>query len=237
MKARLIKKIDEARGTKTFCWEVDKKINFLPGQYLYFTLPKLNYADPRGATRHFTVSSSPTEKMICLTTRIREESGYKKTLDELKVGSSVEIEGPTGTFVFDEKAIKEEGDTTSHVFLAGGVGITPFRSFIKYNIDKKLNTPMYLIYSNSDSEFIFGDDLKKWQKENSNLKTEFFDSSKLGHLDGTKIRLITEKWKIKPKKCLFWLVGPPVFVSAIEDALDEMGLSSNNLITEKFTGY
>ena len=98
MKLRLVKKTDEAKGTKSFFWEPEKKINYLPGQYFYFTLPKMTREDPKGNTRHFTLSSSPTEgNLIRHTTRIRE-SGYKKSLDDLKIGSEILGEGPNGTF-------------------------------------------------------------------------------------------------------------------------------------------
>lgn len=235
MKLKLVKKASEARGTKSFVWESENKINFLPGQYLYYTLPKLNYPDDRGATRHFTISSSPTEENIVLTTRIREESGYKKTLDEIEIGDVIEGEGPTGTFIFDEKTLEEY--KSGHVFLAGGIGITPFRSFIKNNIDKNLKTAMNLIYSNSDSEFVFKNDLDKWQKENDFVKIEYFDSSKLGHLDDLKIKGFLENWKLKISNLTWWAVGPGAFVNAMEDILDKLKVPSDKIITEKFSGY
>src|SRR3989344_6788227 len=159
MQLKLVKKVTEARGTKSFFWEPEKPVDWLPGQYYYFTLPKLNYPDARGATRHITISSSPTEgKLLRLTTRIRQESGYKKTLDTLAIGDVIEGEGPNGTLILDEN---EKGK--SHIFLAGGIGITPFRSFIKYNIDKNLKIPMYLIYSNSvPGEIVFKKELDTW---------------------------------------------------------------------------
>ena len=232
MKLKLVKKVTEAKGTKSFFWEPEREVKWLPGQFYYFTLPKLNYPDPKGSTRHFTISSSPTEgNLLRLTTRIREESGYKKTLDELPVGTEIEGEGPSGTFILDEN---EPGP---HVFLAGGIGITPFRSIIKYAVDKKLDIPMHLIYSNSDSDFALGEELKKWDKENEFLKMEFFDSGKSGHLDNLKINKFIENWKLKIGNCTFWVVGPPAFIDAMEDTLEKIGVTSNKLRSEKFTGY
>jgi len=101
MKLELVDKKIEAQGTKSFFWETQKEIKYLPGQYFYFTLPKLSYPDSRGATRHFSLSSSPTEgKLIRCTTRIRQESGFKKTLDELPIGSEIEGEGPEGSYIW-----------------------------------------------------------------------------------------------------------------------------------------
>ncbi len=127
MKLRLIEKRDEARGTKSFFWQSETHVIWKAGQYFYFTLPKMKYPDSKGTTRHFTISSSPTESdFLRITTRIREDSGYKKTLNELQIGAEIEGEGPNGTFIF------AKSETGPQVFIAGGIGIAPFRSIIKY---------------------------------------------------------------------------------------------------------
>jgi len=229
MKLKLIKKLDEARGTKSFFWEPETKVDFSPGQYFYFTLPKLNYPDTRGVTRHFTISSSPTENLLRLTTRIRQESGYKKTLDELPIGVIVEGEGPNGTLYLDKEV------SGTQIFVVGGIGITPFRSMIKYNIDKSLKIPMYLIYSNSDSDFVFKKELDDWQKENDYIKIAYFDSSVSGHLDAAKLSSLLPKYDIQ--HTTFWLVGPPPFTDALENVFQKMKIPSDQIRSEKFTGY
>lgn len=229
MKAKLIKKKAEAKNTVSFYFKPEKNVSFLPGQYYYFTLPKLDFPDSRGATRHFTIASSPTEtELIMLTTRIREESGYKKTLDALPIGSVVEIEGPNGTLILDESE-KE----SSHVLIAGGIGITPFRSIIKYNVDKKLKIPMYLIYSNNSPEFVYKKELDQIAKSNDYIKIAYFDSSVSGHLNESSLRaLIANDDSLN---ATFWLVGPPPFIDAVEVALEKLKI--NNVRSEKFTGY
>ncbi len=233
MKIKLIKKQNEAKGTKSFFWEPEKPITFLPGQYLYYTLPKLEFPDPKGATRHFTISSSPTEgSVLRLTTRIREESGYKKTLDKLQIGAEIQAEGPQGTFIFDEK---EQGP---HIFIAGGIGITPFRSMIKYASDKKLKIPLYLIYSNSDSDFAFGSELTAIDRDNEFINIEFYDSSKSGHLDDQKSKEFIGKWKLKNGNSpTWWVCGPPPMIDAMEQVLGKLNISSGKVRSEKFTGY
>ncbi|KKP47004.1 MAG: Xylene monooxygenase electron transfer component-like protein [Candidatus Woesebacteria bacterium GW2011_GWA1_33_30] len=231
MKLTLVKKIEEAKNTKSFYFKSDEKISWIPGQYIYITLSTLNYPDERGATRHFTISSSPTEgDLIQVTTRIREASGYKKTLDELSVGSVVEARGPMGSFVLTN----HYSPITNHLFLAGGIGITPFRSMIKYNIDKGLNIPMYLIYSNSDSDFTFKKELDEWQKENKNIKVTYFNSSVSGHLDAQKLNILISDHFISS---VFWVVGPNIFIDAMEEILEELKISNDQIKTEKFTGY
>lgn len=232
MKLKLVEIRDEARGTKSFFWQSEKSVAFYPGQYYYFTLPALKYPDPRGSTRHFTISSSPTEgEILRLTTRIREESGYKKTLAELPVGSEIEGEGPNGTFVFDEK------ETGPHVFIAGGIGITPFRSIIKYIADKNLLTPIYLIYSNSDNDFVFKKELDEIVGAHPNIKIRYVITSVEGRLDDLKIGKMIENWKLVIGNCTWWLCGPPPMIDAMEQVLGKLKITSGHVRSEKFTGY
>lgn len=233
MKLKLLKKVAEAKGTKSFFFQPDGEINWLPGQYFYHTLPKLKYPDSKGATRHFTISSSPTEgKLIRLTTRVRNDSGFKQSLDELEIGTEIEGEGPSGTFILDES---EPGP---HVVLAGGIGITPFRAIIKYAIDKKLKTPIYLIYSNSTPEEItFKKELEDWSKKNSNINVEFVITSRDGRVDEGKINKFLEDWRLKIGDCTFWVCGPPPMVDAMEKVLGKMNVGLGQVRSEKFTGY
>lgn len=235
MRLTLVKKTDEAKGTKSFFFKPDQEFTFEAGQYIYITLPVLKYEDPRGDTRHFTISSSPTEvedNFLRITTRIRQESGYKKTLDELEIGTTVAARGPQGFFALNQKSI-DLGST--QIFLAGGIGITPFRSMIKYNLDKGLGMPIHLIYSNSDSDFIFKNELDQWKEGNDKLKIDYFDSSVSGHLDSEKIRSLVSESELKENT--FWVVGPNAFVNAMEEALEKLEVPEENIKTEKFTGY
>ena len=240
MKLKFVEKRDEAEGTKSFFFEPEKPIKYTAGQYYYFTLPKLNYPDPRGTTRHFTLSSSPTEgNNIRITTRIRQESGYKKTLDELKPGDVIEGEGPNGSFVLNESAKNQQ------VFLAGGIGITPFRSIIKYASDKGLTIPIHLIYSNSTVEQI------TYRKELTELASKYSSFLKIdmtvskpeesrekwtgivGRIDENLITKLTSSY-VKPT---YWLCGPPPMVDALEISLSKLKIPGNQIILEKFTGY
>jgi ferredoxin-NADP reductase len=245
LKIKLAQKKLEAINTISFTWQLPKKVNFLPGQYFYFTLPDLKFPDERGPTRHFTISSSPTRSgFIAFTTRMRKQSGFKKTLDKLAVGSEIEAEGPTGTFILDE----HDGGQ-NHVLIAGGIGITPFRAFIKYNIDKKLSkTKIYLIYSNSTpGEIAFKTELEKWADRNDNIKiamtiTKSGEHKKkwsglTGRIDAPMIEKLLIKWGLEKDNVYFWLCGPPQMVTAMNDILLKMKVSAKNIILEIFTGY
>jgi ferredoxin-NADP reductase len=239
MKLTLVRKLDEAKGTKSFFWEPEKPVNYIAGQYFYFTIPRLKYPDPRGNTRHFTLSSSPSEgNLLRNTTRIRKESGYKRTLNELEIGSLIDGEGPNGTFILDEK------EESPQVFLAGGIGITPFRSILKYAFDKKLKTPIQLIFSNSiPEEIAFRKELESLAKYWPNFKLDMTitkpEETKepwnglIGRIDENLLKRVVPDFPTKT----FWVCGPPVMVDAMEATLGKLGLSSGKVLSEKFTGY
>ena len=242
MKLKLVEKKLEAKDTYTFIWKPEKKIKYLPGQYFYYTLPKMRVIDPRGITRHFTISSSPTEgENIRFTTRIRDNSAYKKAVRDLKIGDFVEGEGPTGTYIIDEN---EPGP---HVFLAGGIGITPFRSAIKYNIDNKLSgIKIHLIYANSTPEdIVFRKELEEWSQAHSNIKVTMTisrpEESKqkwdgiTGRIDEVLIRKLISNNELRITN--FWVCGPPAMVDAMESILGKLKITSDRVRSEKFTGY
>lgn len=220
MKLTLVNKTDEAKDTKSFFFTSNTPFAWKAGQYLYITLDKI--------TKPFTIASSPTEKYIQITTRIRQDSKFKQNLDKIEIGQEIEARGPFGSFVLEKNNLK-------NIFLAGGIGITPFRSMIKYNIDSKLNIPMYLIYSNSDSEFVFKKELDKWQEDNDNLKIYYHNSSVSGHLDSSKLSSLLSTYYIL--HTTYYTVGPNPFVNAMEDILEELKMSEDHIKTEKFIGY
>lgn len=250
MKLTLVNKEQVAKGTVSFFWEADPPFTWRPGQFLYYTVP-LPATDKRGNTRHFTIASSPTENVIQLTTRIRDESLFKETLNGLEVGTVIEGSGPRGDFVLDE----EKND--SQVFLAGGIGITPFRSIIKFATDKNLKTPIHLIYSNSvPEEIAFKSDLDSWMEINSNLKVSYtitkpedvkdwngltsrIDESMIENLlkIENKQSLSLRDWNLKISTITWWVCGPPAFVSGMQDELQKLGVSGDKVELEQFTGY
>lgn len=234
LKLNSIKK--EANNIYSFLFEPSQKINYLPGQYIYLTIPWLKN-DYRGFTRHFTLSSSPTEKYIQVTTRVRENSEFKIQLTKLKKGDEIEANGPTGTFILDEK---EPGN---HFLIAGGIGVTPFRSAIKYCVDKSiLNLNIHLLYSVKDlDEGAFIEELNKYSQNNENIKIDItLTQNYPGDWNGFKGR-IDEKMINKLVKDReinkYWLCGPPNMISAMEEILIGMNIKSDKIISEKFTGY
>lgn len=238
MNAKLIKKIKEAKDTYSFYLTPDKNINFSPGQFIYITLPDFKYPDKRGSTRHFTIASSPTDKQIMFTTRIRQSSGFKRSLIDLKKGDIVEINGPNGTFIVDEK---EKGP---HIFIAGGIGITPYMSMLGYKIKKGLKYKATLIYSNTTKETTaFEKELNRFAEKDKSLnifytltrETPKSWKGQSGRVDKKLLQNILLTKEIPTSR--FWISGPPSMVDSIEKAVEDLGVNPDNIRLDKFSGY
>lgn len=243
MKVKLIRRENAAKDTVSFFFEPQEEVTRAPGQYFYLVLSELKYPDPRGPKRQFTIASSPTEgstMMITVRTRAENISGFKKTLYELSDGAMIDAEGPNGHYICDETAQGEQ------VFLAGGIGITPYRCFMKYAIDKGLQTPMHLIYTNSTpDEITFRNEFEQWSKEHQNIKVDMTvthpEESQIpwngltGRVDLPLIQKLVPNYQ--EPTVTFWICGPPPMVDSLDEMLGKAGIPSQRRKIEKFTGY
>lgn len=194
-----------------------ENLRFYPGQYLDI---KLSAQDPNGDTRAFTISSSPTEEFLMITPK-KGISLFKKLLEKLNTGDEIEASHPAGTFTLDE--------SSPAIFIAGGVGITPFRSMIKYAVDQKLKTPITLIYSNSGEDFVFKDELNQWQKLLPKLTIIYHNSTQNGRLT----KLPTTNYQLP----IYYLAGSHEFVNSMEKILLDMKVDQTNIRYDRFDGY
>lgn len=211
---------------------------FISGQYYEMKLPHSNM-DERGDSRVFTISSSPTNtEFITITTRIIQ-STFKLTLGELKPGEKVQFDGPWDDLNFDER------DASPHVFLAGGIGLTPYHSIIQYCLDKGIQRKMTLFVSwKTQSDIIFDDFFRKAEDtlkdftyvptltEEKSLSTDLWDRE-IGRIDEKMIK----KYVQDIKKSLYYFSGPPSMVNALKDTVVRMGVSKEKIIAEEFEGY
>ncbi len=244
MKLKLLRRETVAKDTVSFFFEPQEQVNRQPGQYFYLVLTELKYPDPRGNKRQFTIASSPTEgttMMVTVRTRAENISGFKRTLYELPDGAMIAGEGPNGHYILDETILA----ANDQVFLAGGIGITPYRCFIKYAIDKGLPTPMHLIYTNSTpDEITFRTELEQWAKEHTNIKVDMTvthpeEAPQIpwGGLTGRVDMNMLQKLVGDLSKPTFWICGPPPMVDALDEMLGKAGIPNDRRKIEKFTGY
>lgn len=213
------------------------QFDFFPGQYVRMYLPETDI-DGRGDKRPFTIASSPLEKEhIMIVTRIIQ-SAFKKRFSELTSGEQVKFYGPMGGFVLHEEEKNEQ------VFLAGGIGITPFLSMISYVDGKKLPFKITLFVSFSTVEdVIFKEQLEAVVQRNQNVRVVYTitkpEESKLpwsGETGRISEELIKKHIK-DPLEALYYIVGPPAMVSAMEELVGKMGVPTQRILIENFTGY
>jgi ferredoxin-NADP reductase len=227
MKVKLVKKSQEAPHVFSYFFDPGKAIPYSPGKFVYFVIEVAN-KDDRGNMRHFSIASSPTEGKIIQLTIKDGISLYKSALQNLTIGSWVELDGPHGIYEWPTEGNKDQ------LFIAGGVGIAAFRGRIKYNIDTKLPTKIALLYSTTSLETcIYKKELENWARENRFFTLIFHESSRMG-----RINKVTLKRTIKLlNNPTLWVCGSPRMVDNIENALTELGEDQKNILTEKFTGY
>ncbi len=235
MKAKIKDKKEVAQGTLQVTFDLlGETVDFKAGQYFFVTLPKLHYLDDKGNRRHFSIVNSPNEKGILrMATRLRD-SGFKKTLQELEVGSEVEVSPVAGSFVLSEDADRPL------VFIAGGIGITPFMSMTSFATEEDLSFKITLIYSNRDqASTAYLQKLQEISIKNPNIKlvlTMTEDDS----WEGEKRRIDSQFIKDYTsglENPLYYVVGPPQMVEAVAEVLVEAGINQENIKTENFSGY
>jgi ferredoxin-NADP reductase len=218
-----------------FFFTCDERVNHVAGQYLEWTLAHA-HPDSRGMRRYFTISSSPTESDYILTTKFSEKSSsFKSALKALEPGQTLTAHHLEGEFV-----LPKDPDVPC-VFIAGGIGVTPFRSMIKYMIDSKSKRPITLFCSNrTASDIVFKDLFDQAEKE-FGLKTVYTITDDIptdwkgrtGFIDAKMIEEEVPDYKQR----IFYISGPEPMVEAFEKMIAEMGVADNNIKRDFFPGY
>jgi ferredoxin-NADP reductase/nitrite reductase/ring-hydroxylating ferredoxin subunit len=237
---RLIKlvSVEGLEGTDIMSFRFERNgIDYSAGQYGYFKLDSVS-GDPKGPIRHFTFASSPTEQDLMISTRIRD-TPYKKRLASLEAGTEVKVWGPQGEFILHEDYTKPA------VFLSGGIGVTPFRSMIKYATDEQLSVQIVMFDSNRNvKNILYKSEFDEWASRNKNLKIIYgvTDANSAGWT-GEKGRIdkdmITRH--IDPEalsSAIFYICGPPAMLKAMRQILEsELKIPNERIKIEEFTGY
>ncbi len=223
--------VDVAENTKTFLFKHDRPIRYTAGQFIELSLPHDN-SDKRGIKRWFTLSSSPTEETVAITTKYTPGTGssFKESLFALKPGDSVMMSEPMGDFVLPiDKSVPL-------VFIAGGIGITPMRSMIKWLLDSEQHRTIHLIYAANRVEEVAFRDLF----HDFGVPTDIFLSDppknwqeKIGRLDAEKILEIAPDVDGK----LYYISGPEPMVEQLTKALADHGVDKRRVVGDYFPNY
>lgn len=225
----------EALDTLSFLFAAEGLSGALPGQYLLVKVDAED--DPRRGSRSFTMANSPTEDHVMITTRIRSGSVVKKKLVSLRPGDALAAKGPLGKFTLPEGAAPA-------VFLAGGIGVTPFRSMIKAAIDTGRRAPMTLVTSDRLPEAIpFREEVDRWGAANRWLtiaRTVTRPTAgprawegRVGRIDAAWIRDLG----IDSSQGFVYIAGAPGFVDAMATVAASLGVPPERVKLERFLGY
>lgn len=239
--ANYISKLKErkeiAEGTMEFYFDTPEGFQYKAGQHIVLKLVNPTETDAEGNGRVLSLVSAPYEPNLIVATRMRD-TAFKRVLKTMPINTEVSIEGPYGSFTLHNDAMKPA------VFLAGGIGITPFIGMIRYATKKKLPHQIFLFYSNhcpEDSAFLA--ELQELKEENSNFhligtmtdleKSKLPWSGKRGSIDETMLREQIND----TTKPLYYIAGPPAMVAAMRVVLAKIGVNEDNIRAEEFSKY
>jgi ferredoxin-NADP reductase/nitrite reductase/ring-hydroxylating ferredoxin subunit len=234
---------EKLQGTDVMKFRIARGgIDYTAGQYAFFKLDHIS-GDAKGPIRHFSIASSPTEQdHILISTRIRDTQ-YKQKLASLKDGAKILVWGPEGEFVLHDDYSKPA------VFLSGGIGVTPFRSMIKYATDKQLPIKITMFDSNRNQQnILYKEEFDRWADQNKNFKviyavTEEEQEAINSNWSGERGRigkLMLERHLSKGEigNAIFYICGPPGMLKAMQELLQkEMQIPKDRFKVEAFTGY
>ncbi len=234
MRATVAETREVAKGTLLVLFAVDAYPDYRPGAYFWVELPDRGHADEKGLRRHISLVTSPTDVgVVGLATRLRD-SAFKRTLAELEVGDAVEVEEPKGSFLLPEDTDAE------YVFVAGGIGITVFRSMLRYIAEAQQPYRVTLVYSNRDRESTaFLDELDDLEARIPGLRVVLTMTDEAGwegetrHLDADVLSELVGGLDGKT----FLVAGPPAMAEAVADSLRAAGLPEERVLSDKFSGY
>lgn len=234
---RLQKKIITGKDLADFLFIPDQKLSYLPGQYMEWTFAH-PHPDSRGNRRFFTLASSPTEDNIRLGVKFYSGgSSYKHALYELDSKTPIVVSQLAGNFTLPKDCRQKL------VFIAGGIGITPFRSMIKYLIDMNQHRDVILFYANKNAEEIVYTDILNQANKELDIKTVYTITDKdsipanwhgrVGRIDAQTIREEVSDYKER----LFYLSGPHSMVDGYQQVLRGIGIKKTQIKKDYFPGF
>jgi ferredoxin-NADP reductase len=235
--SKLVRRQEIAERTIAFHFEKPSGWTFKAGQFLDMTLLAPPETDPEGNKRGFSIASAPEEATIIVASRMRD-TAFKRVLQIIPFGTAVTIEGPFGNLMLHHNVAR------AAVILAGGIGITPFRSILIDAARRRLSQRIFVFYSNrrpEDAPFL--DELLALQSENTNYKlvatmTEMAKSHRswdgeTGMID----KALLSRHAKDAASPIYYIAGPPGMVKGLHAMLNGAGVDDDDIRTEEFTGY
>ena len=219
-----------------FIFAPNRKVAFAPGQYMEWTLAH-EEPDSRGNRRYFTVASAPTEPDLRLGVRFNDpSSSYKQAMLEMDRGDEIIAGQISGDFTLPKNP------NQPLVFIAGGIGITPYRSMIKYLLDTHRRRPITLFYGAlTVHDFVYQDVFDRAERELGIRtiyiaeKTEGMSPGWVGLIGLIRPEMI-QTYAPHCREAIFFISGPNVMVASVKRMLRKMGIPDSQIKTDFFAG-
>jgi ferredoxin-NADP reductase len=216
-----------AEGTMAFRFAKPAGFSFKPGQSVSIALPDPP-PEPNSARRTFSLASAPFEPELAVATRMREGSAFKRALKALPIGAPVRLTGPLGAMTLHEDPAR------AALFIAGGIGITPFRSMLLQADHDRLPHRLLLAYSNRRREHAaFLAELQALQQRNARFRL----LALMTDVDGMINEEMLQRFTADVAAPVYYLAGPPAMVEAMKAILARMGVGAADVRSEEFYGY
>lgn len=223
-----------ARDTYEFAFHVSPPLFFEPGQYLEWTLPHVQ-ADDRGNRRYFTIASSPAEEDLLLGVKIgASRSTYKDRLLAMQPGDTLYAGQLGGDFLLPQDPKRKLA------FIAGGIGITPFRSMIKHLSETKQKRDIVLFYGNRTIQDLAYAEVLEEAKDAIGLRALLCFNEPSGAPDGSLATIDEAAIRTHVPdfaERTFYLSGPSGMVDAFKGMLTRMGVHRSHIVTDYFPGF
>jgi ferredoxin-NADP reductase len=225
MKFKFMRSTPVTSDVISFIFEPEEPVSWQPGQYFHYVLNHPQ-ADDRGTKRWFTNAAAPSEGHVMISTRITTDHGssFKQALQQLKPGDVIEADGPEGDFTVEDFS-------RNYIFVAGGIGITPFRSILIEAQKQGNRIKTTLLYANRTNEIPFSEALDQLAVTNPNLKIEYVIQP--DRIDGELLQRHIEA----VENPIVYLSGPEPMVKSFAEQLAALGLSQDSIKTDDFPGY
>jgi ferredoxin-NADP reductase len=235
--SRLLRREPVAEGTMAFYFAKPPAFNHQAGQSLQMTLVDPPETDGEGNGRTFTIASAPHEPELMIATRMRD-TAFKRVLKSAPIGLAVQIDGPNGEMVLHDDAARPA------VFLAGGIGITPFLAMSRFAAEERRPHRLNLFYSNRRPEdAAFLPELQKMGQLNPNfhLIATMAEAEKSAQRwsgeTGFIRRDLLERHLPDLKSPIYYFAGPPQMTMAMQQMLEGIGIDEQAMRYEEFYGY
>ena len=235
--ARLVRRDTVAEGTMAFYFSKPSGFRHEAGQSLLMTIMNPPETDSEGDARTFTIASAPHENELTIATRMRD-TAFKRVLKTAPIGISVTIDGPNGEMVLHDDPARPA------VFLAGGIGITPFLAIVRDAANRRLPHRLHLFYSNRRQEdAAFLAELQRTEQANKNYRliatmTEAEKSAQRWTGETGFIRReMLERHLPDLASPVYYFAGPPAMTMAMQQMLEAIGVSEQAMRYEEFYGY